>query len=397
MKTKIIRIFVLIAIILSIISVLKTKNVAYAKTSEEEKSVEDGVGEVYDSLDKNGLEDYFSSLSDDERAFVGSDFESLTKRLIDGKVDLSFNEFVGTIFKSICSGALGFLPSIITVVVVSVLSGMLKGLNSGFLNDGTSEIVDFVCFAAILTIIVAEAANMLSLTIKTVDRIEKLSSALFPVLLTLMTALGGVSGVGFLKPLAGVFSLGVTKVAKSFVLPCFTSSVLLTAVGNVSPSVKLDKMANFFKKAGSIVLKTVFSAFFAYLLIGGVIGKTFDGVMINAAKFGVKSYVPIIGSYVSDGFDVVLAGCVLVKNAVGVTGLMILLSVIVAPITKLIAFDLILRFAAGVVEPLGVQGISNVLTKVSKCTGLLISTIAGAAFSFFALVLTAGISVNAGV
>lgn len=121
------------------------------------------------------------------------------------------------------------------------------------------------------------------------------------------------------------------------------------------------------------MLKTVFSAFFAYLLIGGVIGKTVDGVMINAARFGVKSYVPIIGGYVSDGFDVVLAGCALVKNAVGMTGLLILLSVVVAPVGKLIAFDLILRFAAGVVEPLGVSGISDMLMKISKCAGLLIA------------------------
>lgn len=274
------------------------------------------------------------------------------------------------------------------------MSGMLKGLNSGFLNENTSEIVDFACFSAILTVIVSEAANMLTLTINTVGRVEKLSAALFPVLLTLMTALGGTSGVGFLKPLVGVFSVGLTKVVKTFVLPCFTGAVLLNAVGNISPAVKLDKMANFFKKAGSIVLKTVFSAFFAYLLIGGVIGKTVDGVMINAARFGVKSYVPIIGGYVSDGFDVVLAGCALVKNAVGMTGLLILLSVVVAPVGKLIAFDLILRFAAGVVEPLGVSGISDMLMKISKCAGLLIAAIAGATFAFFAMVLTAGTSVG---
>ena len=381
MKTKIIKIFLIFAVFLAIFSFFRDKNVAYAKQGEEEKSVEDGTYEVLEKLDLASLEDYYSSLSDDENAFVAGGFKELLKRLIDGNVGVSFKDFIGEIFSLILKGALGFLPSIITVVVISVMSGMLKGLNSGFLNENTSEIVDFACFSAILTVIVSEAANMLNLTINTVGRVEKLSAALFPVLLTLMTALGGASGVGFLKPLVGVFSVGLTKVVKTFVLPCFTGAVLLNAVGNISPAVKLDKMADFFKKAGSIVLKTVFSAFFAYLLIGGVIGKTVDGVMINAARFGVKSYVPIIGGYVSDGFDVVLAGCALVKNAVGMTGL-------------LIAFDLILRFAAGVVEPLGVSGISDMLMKISKCAGLLIAAIAGATFAFFAMVLTAGTSVG---
>ena len=110
-------------------------------------------------------------------------------------VGVSFKDFIGEIFSLILKGALGFLPSIITIVVISVMSGMLKGLNSGFLNENTSEIVDFACFSAILTVIVSEAANMLTLTINTVGRVEKLSAALFPVLLTLMTALGGTSGV----------------------------------------------------------------------------------------------------------------------------------------------------------------------------------------------------------
>lgn len=394
MKTKIIKIFLLFSVFLAILSIFRDKNVAYAKQGEEEKSVEDGTDEVLEKLDLESLEDYYSSLSDDENAFVAGGFKELLKRLIDGNVGVSFKDFIGEIFSLILKGALGFLPSIITVVVISVMSGMLKGLNSGFLNENTSEIVDFACFSAILTVIVSEAANMLTLTINTVGRVEKLSAALFPVLLTLMTALGGASGVGFLKPLVGVFSVGLTKVVKTFVLPCFTGAVLLNAVGNISPAVKLDKMADFFKKSGSIVLKTVFSAFFAYLLIGGVIGKTVDGVMINAARFGVKSYVPIIGGYVSDGFDVVLAGCALVKNAVGMTGLLILLSVVVAPVGKLIAFDLILRFAAGVVELLGVSGISDMLMKISKCAGLLIAAIAGATFAFFAMVLTAGTSVG---
>lgn len=241
--------------------IFRDKNVAYAKQGEEEKSVEDGTYEVLEKLDLESLEDYYSSLSDDESAFVAGGFKELLKRLIDGNVGVSFKDFIGEIFSLILKGALGFLPSIITVVVISVMSGMLKGLNSGFLNENTSEIVDFACFSAILTVIVSEAANMLTLTINTVGRVEKLSAALFPVLLTLMTALGGASGVGFLKPLVGVFSVGLTKVVKTFVLPCFTGAVLLNAVGNISPAVKLDKMADFFKKAGSIVLKTVFSAF----------------------------------------------------------------------------------------------------------------------------------------
>ena len=41
-----------------------------------------------------------------------------------------------------------------------------------------------------------------------------------------------------------------------------------------------------------------------------------------------------------------------------------------------------------------IAGISDMLTKISKCAGLLIAAIAGATFAFFAMVLTAGTSVG---
>lgn len=128
-------------------------------------------------------------------------------------------------------------------------------------------------------------------------------------------------------------------------------------------------------------------------VLGQIIEEDKDLELVGKAHNG-EEICNIIREKEPDGFDVVLAGCALVKNAVGMTGLLILLSVVVAPVGKLIAFDLILRFAAGVVEPLGVSGISDMLMKISKCAGLLIAAIAGATFAFFAMVLTAGTSVG---
>lgn len=194
MKTKIIKIFLIFAVFLAIFSFFRDKNVAYAKQGEEEKSVEDGTYEVLEKLDLESLEDYYSSLSDDESAFVAGGFKELLKRLIDGNVGVSFKDFIGEIFSLILKGALGFLPSIITVVVISVMSGMLKGLNSGFLNENTSEIVDFACFSAILTVIVSEAANMLMKISKCagllIAAIAGATFAFFAMVLTAGTSVG---------------------------------------------------------------------------------------------------------------------------------------------------------------------------------------------------------------
>ena len=94
MKTKIIKIFLIFAVFLAIFSFFRDKNVAYAKQGEEEKSVEDGTDEVLEKLDLESLEDYYSSLSDDESAFVAGGFKELLKRLIVGNVGVSLKVLV---------------------------------------------------------------------------------------------------------------------------------------------------------------------------------------------------------------------------------------------------------------------------------------------------------------
>ena len=397
MKTKIFLFILFFAVFFAFFYRIDVKNVAYADESDIEEELSESVDATLDKLDTSKLEEYFDSLSEDEKGLISDDVKTMLKKLVSGDVGLSFTDFLAALFKGIAGGLTDFIPAVLTVMVVSVLSGMLKGLNSGFLNDSTSEIVGFACYAAVLTVVISETAKMFTLTVETVGRVEKLTNALFPVLITLMTALGGTSGAGFIKPLAAVASAGAVKIVKSVVLPCFTGSVVIGAVGNVSPSVKLSKLSDFFRKIGEWVLKLSFSAFVFYLTVAGILGRTVDGVGVNAARFALKSYVPVVGGYLSDGFDVVMASCVLIKNALGVTGLIILASVVLFPVLKMAAFIVLLRFAAAAVEPLGADNTSEILTKIAKSCKLLVSSVLAAAFAFFALVLTVSLSCNTGV
>ena len=41
---------------------------------------------------------------------------------------------------------------------------------------------------------------------------------------------------------------------------------------------------------------------------------SFDGISIRATKFAIKSYIPIIGGYLSDGLDFIVLSSILRKD-----------------------------------------------------------------------------------
>lgn len=399
MKTKKRRILIIFGIILLVSSFFVNKNVASgASKNEGEEQLNTVVKEKINTLDTDDLQSFFDELSREEGGLLSNgNVKELIGKAVRGEEEVTFQTIVNYALRCVAKSALGFLPALLSIVIISILYGMLSNLNGGFLDKSVDKVVFFACYGAALVILLNEVISVINLTVLTAGRLKELMQAIFPVLLTLMTALGGATGAGLIKPLMVAAASFIVSFISAFIIPCFVASVVLAVAGNLSETVKLNRMSLFFKRLAEWSLGLVFGVFMTTLTAKGIVGRTADGVAVNAAKFALSGYVPILGSYVSDGFDVVMAGCILIKNAVGITGLLLMLSVVLLPVVKLAVFTLALKFASAATEPLGDSKMSDLLAAVSKSTGLLVSSLIGLAFMFFAVIMLVVSSCNLGV
>lgn len=400
MKRKTALFLLFLAAFFAILFYFSPKNITLAAESDKtgEEQLAESVDKEVERLDTSPLQEFFDSLTSDERSLAGNgEIKTLLKSIAAGNFDGGFNEVISTVVRCAVKSILGFLPALISVIIISVLYGILSGLNSGFLDKSTNQIIYFVCYGAALIILLNEIAGMVNMTVATADKLQKLMYAVFPVMLTMMTALGGVSSVGLTRPFMTIAATFIISFIGSFVIPCFIASVVFTVVGNLSPSVKLGKLSGFFRKLAEWSLGLVFGTFITLLTAKGIVGRTLDGIGVNAAKFAISGYVPVLGGYISDGFDVVMASCILIKNSLGVTGLLLLLSVVLMPIVKLIAFTLCLKFVSAVIEPVSDGKMAEFVAGVSKSMSLLTASLFGLAFMFFAVVMLVIGGCNLGV
>ena len=111
----------------------------------------------------------------------------------------------------------------------------------------------------------------------------------------------------------------------------------------------------------------------------------------------MSSYVPIIGNYLKDGFDIVLAGCIVVKNALGLCAVIILLFAVLVPLLKTVILMLGLKFTAALLQPVSDEKFSSLLYAVSDSFKILIVAVLCAGFAALLIVMMIIYTCNFGV
>ena len=109
---------------------------------------------------------------------------------------------------------------------------------------------------------------------------------------------------------------------------------------------------------------------------------SFYTVSIRTAKYAIRSYILILGVYLSEGFNVIMASSILIKNAIGASGLLLMFSSVIVPVVEIVLLMLCLKLTAGILEPLTDNRISNFINGVAKTLIMPIVLIIGVAFMY---------------
>lgn len=359
----------------------------YAATSTIEKELSKTIGDQIGFLDLAEMQKVIDALDEQGKSIFGEgDIAQKLLKVVTGDFkilgDNPFGAFVNLFFDSF----IALVPLMASIIAVGVLSGMLNQVRSSSNGKSLGDIIHFVCFGLVLVLVISSVYKLLEQTGTTLNFIKTQIDAIFPILLTMLTAIGGNVSVSVYQPAIGLLSGSILQIFNSVLVPIFIFSFVFSIISNFSSAVKLDKFGSFLSSLFKWIVGTVFTIFIAFISIQGITAGSIDGVSIKTAKFAMKSYIPIVGGYLADGFNVIMASSVLIKNAVGVCGLLLIFSSVIVPILNIVVFELFLKLTAAILEPLTDGKISNFLFGVSKSISMLTVILIGISFMSFILI-----------
>ena len=388
------KIVLIIAIILLILCIIfsSMSTVGVAADSDVPLDINDdlsqSVGDMLGGLDLSSLDSILQKMTDAQRnLFGGSNFYDRITQAISGDMNISFSSFVDFIFYVLGVSVVGFLPLIASMVSIALAYNILSHIKGKFASESTDKIIYFACLSAITVLLLSATGIMIKQVIDTISTIRNIATGVFPILLTIMTGIGATSSAAVYQPSVAIFSVTLIEIVSLVAVPVFIMSFVFNIVGNLSPNIKLDHLSKFFNSGANWLMGTMFFLFLAFLSLQGVTASVFDGISIRTAKFAISRYIPIIGGYLSEGFNLVMAGGVLIKNAIGLSTIIMLFITVLPLIVNLVAFSLMLKFGAAIVQPMGDSNIPSILSGVGKQVSIMAVVIVALLFLFFIFLL----------
>ena len=347
------------------------------KKEEIEESLNNTIQEQLNSLNFDSLENYLSNLSKEGlEIFNSHSFLEKIQMILSG--DFGEKNVFQIIFSLFFDSIQKFLPFVGLIIAIAILAGVI----GDFKNFSIGNLTHFVCFGAIIVILFSTTMSMVSMCGETIGQISGQMEVVFPILLTVITAMGGSVGAQVYQPAVVVLTSIVANIFKFVLMPLFIFSLVFSIVGNLSSNVKIDKLSNFLNSIFKWVIGIVFTIFMGFLAIQGITAHSIDSITYKTAKFSISTYVPILGGYLSEGLNVILSSCLLVKNAIGASGLLLLFSTIIVPLVNLIVFMFLLKFLGAILEPIADSKISNFISGISKSFTMPIACILGVSFMY---------------
>ncbi len=328
---------------------------------------------VNDTLSKLDFGD-LSNLS----VFGGSDFWTVLGQILSGEYFKQYPDVLSGIWALLGNVIVAVLPLVVLVVSITILCGFVGSAK----KEGVGQLVFFVAYASVVLIVVGSVSDLIQMVGKTLDSLKAQVDLVFPIILTLMVTGGASTSAGIYQPAVAVLSSGIMQIFMGIVMPLFIVSMAFSVVSHLAPQTKLDKFVSFFNALFKWVVGVCFTVFLSFMAIQGITAGSFDSISIRATKMTVSGYVPIIGNYMSQGFDLIMASAVLIKNAVGLSGILLLLGIVLSPIVKIVVFSLALKLTAAITQPIGDSRISNFLTTINKSFGMLTACLLGVAFMY---------------
>lgn len=347
-----------------------------------EKELESATDSVLEDIDFSELEEVLEAVDVDFSLFGGETFKGYVSKIIKGEETVS----LGGMLKIFVGGAVSLLKEMLFPLLVILAIVLLFGVFNNFKPSsvsGVGDIIRYICLAVVSIILAKISSSVISEAKQSLVDLQKQMNAIFPVLLSLMSIMGGAISVKAYSPMFAFLTNSVSTVFIYVLFPLFIIGFVLSIVGCFSKNNSFEKINGFISSLFKWVIGIIFTVYMAFMTLNGLTAGASDGISIKATKYAIKNYVPMLGGYISDGFQVVKAGGLLVKNATGFTGILMLFASIISPILSVAVIELGLKFVAGVIDVVGDKKSSSLLYGVAKSFKLLTVVLVGVSLMYF--------------
>lgn len=320
-------------------------------------------------------------------------FSGYVKELLCGDASLS----VGGILRVICNY---FLQSFQTdtgffcrLLVLTAVSSFFSVMAASFQDGQAAETGFQVAFLILFALLLKSYLQAAELALKTVQFLLRFLQFLVPVYLTTISFCTGITTANSFYQIYITLITMCQSILVSVFFPLCNLYVMSGVGGQLASENYLSEFTSLVKKVivwgkrGMLAMATGFS------VIQGILAPGVDQLKRNT---WVKSLagIPGIGALFSGVTETVFSAGVVIKNAVGTAGILLILLACVRPLLQLFAYMFLFRIVGACVKLYADRKIAACFTETAEAIELLLGLVFAAMLSFLIVMVVLAVTTS---
>ncbi|HDR8067261.1 TPA: stage III sporulation protein AE [Bacillus cereus] len=341
---------------------------------------------VDQQLDKLGIEDvkqFWDGLVIKYGGYLPESQKGSFMEFVKGEKEFSLKEWMIGLLKYLFHELAANGKLLGTLIMLTIFSALLQSLQSAFSKSSVSKIADAVVYMVLIIFALNSFYVVMTYARETIQTMVDFILALLPILLALIATGGGVVSVSFFHPII-IFLMNTSGLLMNYiVLPLLLLATILSIVSTMSDQYKVTKLSKLLQNVSVGIIGIFLTIFLGVLSVQGTATAVADGIAVKTAKFVTGNFIPVVGRMFTEAADTVISASGLLKNTVGIIGLVILCLIVAFPAIQIFCIAFIYKFAAAVLQPVGGGAIIQCLDIIGRSIIYVFACLAIVSFMFF--------------
>ncbi|MBQ5640220.1 MAG: hypothetical protein IIV05_00285 [Ruminococcus sp.] len=302
---------------------------------------------------------------------------------------LSFENVMAALSKMAGSGMTAPLKGLITMTAVLLLCSMLTAYQNSLTESGeTVQTVAVLCLSGAVAV---PAVGFIGTAGDVIAQCANLFLAYIPIMAVMLAASGKAVSSASYQALTVAAGQGVMRVSSDMILPLLHIFLGIAVSSGIAPQVGLGGFLSLITKLTKWLLGFVMAIFTAVLSLRQAASGALDSLGSKAARFALSSFVPVVGSALSEAYKTVQGSLHVLRSGLGIFVILALAFTFLPVLLQGLGWSLCLFVGKALAEALGVSHCAKLL----EALGTVFSTLTAVLLCVPAVLLIAAAAVFA--
>ena len=280
------------------------------------------------------------------------------------------------------------------LLMLTLFSTVIQTMHNAFEQTTVSKIAYFVVYIVLIYLALNSFFLAYSYALEAVETMSSFMIALIPLVLGLMATFGNLITVAFFHPIIIFLINSSGLLVSKLILPLLFLSALLFIVSTLNDNYRVTHLAQLFRTLSVGILGGFLTIFLGVMSVQGTASAIQDGVAMKTTKFVTGNFIPVIGRTFTDATDTILSASLILKNAIGIVGVITILFIALFPALKVFAIAITFKIAAAVLQPIGDGPVITSLNTMSKSIIYILACLLAVTLMFFLAIVIIVVATN---